>query len=225
MCVHAFGNAPSPAIATYDLRKNAEISENLYGSDINKFVHRDFYVDDGLVSSSSREHVLNLIIQTKTALRDIGKICLQKIPSNDREILYSLCEEDLNKNIKDIHFGENNSMLPVQHSLVLSWDLNIKDSQFWENNSMLSVQYSLGLSWDLNTDTFLFQIQQNEKPNRRRGCFRFLTSSLTYLDFYHLLPLRGKSSSEKLLVSIGINRYLPPLTSSGESGNIFGAFA
>jgi hypothetical protein len=117
MCVHVFGNAPSPAIATYGLRKIAEISEYLYGSDVNKFIHRDFYVDDGLVSSSSREKVLNLVIQIKTALRDIGKIRLHKIASNDREILNSLCEEDLNKNIKDIKFGENNSVLPVQHSL------------------------------------------------------------------------------------------------------------
>ncbi|XP_060064935.1 uncharacterized protein LOC132545277 [Ylistrum balloti] len=44
MTVHVFGNSPSPAIATYGLRKSVEHAD----LDVNGFVDRNFYVDDGL---------------------------------------------------------------------------------------------------------------------------------------------------------------------------------
>lgn len=47
MCAHVFGNSPSPAIATYGLRKTAEISKESFGEDVTQFVCKDFYVDDG----------------------------------------------------------------------------------------------------------------------------------------------------------------------------------
>nr|XP_034305596.1 uncharacterized protein LOC117682359 [Crassostrea gigas] len=133
-CVHVFGNAPSPAIATYGLRKTVENCENTYGSDVKDFVNRNFYVDDGLVSSPS-------------------------------QILNSFGEEDLNKNLRDVHFGEN-SVLPLQHSL--------------------------GLSWDLNHDSFLFEIQDSEKPNTRRGLLSFLNSIFDPLGFLSPITLSGK---------------------------------
>ncbi|XP_062610035.1 uncharacterized protein LOC134271839 [Saccostrea cucullata] len=166
MCVHVFGNAPSPAIATYGLRKVAENCIDSYGSDVNDFVLKNFYVDDGLVSAPSREKVLDLVLRTKTALHDMGKIRLHKIASNDWEILNSFCEEDLNKNLKDIQFGENTSVLPIQHSL--------------------------GLSWDLNTDCFVFQIQEDEKPHTRRGMLSFLNSIFDPLGFLSPITIAGK---------------------------------
>ncbi|VDI78659.1 Hypothetical predicted protein [Mytilus galloprovincialis] len=50
MRVHVFGNSPSPAVATYGLRKTAQSGEEIYGSDVLDFVNRNFYVDDGLMS-------------------------------------------------------------------------------------------------------------------------------------------------------------------------------
>lgn len=50
MCVHVFGNSPSPAVATYGLRRTAEIAENQYGQDVRKFVEKNFYFDDALTS-------------------------------------------------------------------------------------------------------------------------------------------------------------------------------
>lgn len=38
MRVHAFGNSPSPAIATYALQKTAEIAQQTYGKDVQDFV-------------------------------------------------------------------------------------------------------------------------------------------------------------------------------------------
>ena len=50
MTVHIFGNTSSPAIATFGLRKTAEVGETEFGSDAKEFVDNDFYVDDGLKS-------------------------------------------------------------------------------------------------------------------------------------------------------------------------------
>ena len=42
MTVHLFGNVPSPAIATFDLRKTADDGEEKYGKATRDFVHRNF---------------------------------------------------------------------------------------------------------------------------------------------------------------------------------------
>ena len=52
MTVHVFGNSPSPAVATYSLRRSAEHGEEEHGADAKEFVFRNFYVDDGLTSVS-----------------------------------------------------------------------------------------------------------------------------------------------------------------------------
>ena len=50
MTVHLFGNGPSPAIATFGLRKTLDDGEERYGKETRDFVHRNFYVNDGLTS-------------------------------------------------------------------------------------------------------------------------------------------------------------------------------
>ena len=42
MCVHVFGNSPSPSIATYGLRESAKCSKSIYGSDVTEFVCKNF---------------------------------------------------------------------------------------------------------------------------------------------------------------------------------------
>ena len=49
MIVHLFGNGPSPTVATFGLRKTADVGEE-FGAAAEQFVPRDFYVDDGLTS-------------------------------------------------------------------------------------------------------------------------------------------------------------------------------
>ncbi|XP_062571182.1 uncharacterized protein LOC134233215 [Saccostrea cucullata] len=61
MKVHVFGNCPSPAVATYGLRRTADEAEEQYGSDMKEFVHRNFYVDDALFSHSSAEDAIDLL--------------------------------------------------------------------------------------------------------------------------------------------------------------------
>lgn len=55
MTVHVFGNSPSPAVATYGMRKAAEHGETEHGTDAKSFVFRNFYVDDGLASVAKEE--------------------------------------------------------------------------------------------------------------------------------------------------------------------------
>lgn len=58
MTVHVFGNSPSPAVATYGLRKAAEQGEHEHGKDVKDFVYRNVYVDDGLISVAKEVDLL-----------------------------------------------------------------------------------------------------------------------------------------------------------------------
>ena len=49
MRVHVFGNTSSPAVATYGLRKMAEVGESEFGSDAKELVEKNFYVDDAKI--------------------------------------------------------------------------------------------------------------------------------------------------------------------------------
>ena len=57
MCVHVFGNKPSPAVATYGPRKSIQTQE----LSVQEFVHRNFYVDDGLASFSMPEEAIDVM--------------------------------------------------------------------------------------------------------------------------------------------------------------------
>lgn len=48
MRVHVFGNTSSPAVSTFCLRRTADDQQSVFGSDSREFVHKNFYVDDGL---------------------------------------------------------------------------------------------------------------------------------------------------------------------------------
>ena len=69
MCVHVFGNKPSPAVASYGLRKTVEHCSDLCGPDVKDFVWNNFYVDDGLISLSSPDDVIDLVKRSQTVLK------------------------------------------------------------------------------------------------------------------------------------------------------------
>ena len=80
MRVHVFGNSPSPAVATYGLRKCVE--KELDSSEVKMFVEHDFYVDDGLTSSPTVEQAMDLMQKTQYILQQNGNLHLHKIASN-----------------------------------------------------------------------------------------------------------------------------------------------
>jgi len=117
MCKHVFGNRPSPAVATFGLRKAVENAEE----DVKKFVNECFYVDDGLTSCPDDDTTISLIKRTQTVLQKEGNIRLHKIASNSKAVLSSLDPDDLAKDIKDIDIDCES--LPCQRSLGVIWNL------------------------------------------------------------------------------------------------------
>ena len=115
MCVQVFGNSPSPAVAPYGLRLSAQVGEQTFGTDMKEFVTKNFYVDDGLISLSTSEQVVDLVKRTQQALLHGGNLRLHKIASNSERVINSFPTEDLVKELKDLRLDKDT--VPVQRSL------------------------------------------------------------------------------------------------------------
>ncbi|XP_052799373.1 uncharacterized protein LOC128230989 [Mya arenaria] len=110
MCVQVFGNSPSPAIATYGLRKSVEYSD----SDVVSFVTNNFYVDDALTSLTNPANAVSLLKLTQNDLQAHG-LYLHKIASNCDEVMLAFPLDELAKGLLGIDI--KNETLPVQRSL------------------------------------------------------------------------------------------------------------
>ena len=117
MCVHVFGNSPSPAIATYGLRQSVKDSDE----DVKSFVNDDFYVDDALTSLPTAQQAISLMKRTQADLQGDG-LKLHKVVSNDEKVVSAFPPEDRAKGLKDLVLGIDS--LPMQRSLGMRWDLN-----------------------------------------------------------------------------------------------------
>ena len=107
MCVHVFGNSPSPAVATYGLRRTVENSN----PDVNKFVNKDFYVDDVLTSLPTNKEAVDLLKRTQSDLQT-ADLKLHKVASNSPEVLAEFLPEQSAKSLKDLDLTKDD--LPVQ---------------------------------------------------------------------------------------------------------------
>ena len=113
MTVHVFGNTPSPATASYGLRKSVEHSTH----DVRDFVNRNFYVDDGLVSTPDADSAAELISKTRFALSEGGNLRLHKIVSNHKNLLSKFQSSDLAEGLKKLDLASDSA--PLQNSLGL----------------------------------------------------------------------------------------------------------
>ncbi len=86
MKVHVFGNSPSPAVAIYGLRKAVHLEGQEQDAEVQQFVERDFYVDDGLKSLTTVEAAVSLLKRTQSILAR-SNVRLHKIASNKREVM------------------------------------------------------------------------------------------------------------------------------------------
>ncbi|XP_071177783.1 uncharacterized protein [Mytilus edulis] len=136
MRVHVFGNCPSPAVASYCLRKAASVNKTTNVSDIVEFVNRNCYVDDGLVSLATPKEAIDLLQRTRESLQTGGNLRLHKIASNSKEVMDAFEHQDRANNFKDI-------------------DLCVDE---------LPTHQSLGLNWELETDTFTYKVSPEENP-------------------------------------------------------------
>ena len=93
MKVHLFGNTSSPAVATFGLRKTAQVGEAEFGSDAKEFVDKNFYVDDGLKSMPGSEQAVDLLRRTQAMLAT-ANLRLHKISSKDPKVTQAFPRED-----------------------------------------------------------------------------------------------------------------------------------
>lgn len=164
MTVHVFGNSPSPAVATYGLRKAAEQGETEYGTDSKEFILRNFYVDDGLASVSKEVEAIDLLHRTKDLLAEFN-LRLHKIASNSAQVMEAFPLKERASDFKDLDLGAD--PLPLQRSL--------------------------GISWELHRDSFTFRVSQDVKPFTRRGVLSTVNSLYDPLGFVSPITVQGKA--------------------------------
>ena len=66
MTRHVFGNSPSPAVATFGLRKCVSNADE----DVRDFVSNNFYVDDALTSVDTCEEAISILSHTQATLKE-----------------------------------------------------------------------------------------------------------------------------------------------------------
>ncbi|RXN04513.1 hypothetical protein ROHU_033992 [Labeo rohita] len=142
MRVHIFGAASSPGCANYGMKYLAHKYEKDYPLAAS-FIHKNFYVDDGLVSVNSVEKANRLVKEAQEILAN-GNLRLHKFVSNSREVLSAIPESEC-------------------ASLAKYVDLNYSE---------LPMQSVLGVKWNIETDAFLFKVDLAERPATRRGILK-----------------------------------------------------
>lgn len=130
---------------------------------------RNFYVDNGLTSVSTPEEAIDLFRNTQKMIAE-SNLRLHKIASNSKTVMEAFLKEDHAKDLKDL-------------------DLGVDD---------LPVQNSLGLSWNLETDSFNFQVNQEEKPFMKRGVLSTVNSLYDPLGFLAPVVVQGKALLREL---------------------------
>ena len=131
--------------------------------DVNKFVNKDFYVDDALTSLPTVMEAVDLLKRTQSDLQT-ADLKLHKVASNSPEVLAEFPPEQRAKSIKDL-------------------DLTKDD---------LPVQRTLGLSWDLEEDTFFFSVSEDRKPYTKRGILSTINSLFDLVGFLSPIKIQGK---------------------------------
>lgn len=119
MTIHLFGNGPSPAVATYGLRRIVEEGEE-FEPGAKEFVKRNFYVQDGLVSSPTATETIKLVRDTQVALAT-ANLTLHKVVLNSVTVMEAFPTEDLAKDVHSLDLPHDE--LPAQRSLGVFWDL------------------------------------------------------------------------------------------------------
>lgn len=175
MKVHIFGNSPSPAVATFGLRKTAQEVEGEFGNEARQFVERDFYCDDGLLSVPTAEEAIDLLTRT-IAMLATTNLRLHKIASNCQEVMEAFPTTERASGICELDFDEND--IPLQRSL--------------------------GILWDLKKDVFTFQVSMEKKPFTKRGVLSVINSLFDPLGFVQPVIIGGKIFLRQMTSSPGL---------------------
>ena len=127
MTVQLFGPTSSPGCANYALRAATDDNEKELGSASANFIHREFYVDDGLKSVASAEEAA-MVIKDTNEMSKRGGFNLHKFVSNNKDVIESIPVEDRAKGIKNIHL--DHQALPLERALGVQWWVESDSFQF-----------------------------------------------------------------------------------------------
>ena len=165
MTVHLFGAKSSPACATHGLRYLADkFRDHLDANALpHRFIHRNFYVDDGLISLPTESEAIKLIKQTQS-LCAAGNLRLHKIASNSRKVMANLPRDECAGALANL-------------------DLT---------SDPLPQERSLGVLWDTNNDHFTFKHEAPSKPDTRRGVLSTVASVFDPLGIISPFILKGR---------------------------------
>lgn len=113
MCKHIFGNSPSSAIATYGLRKAVSVDPST-SEDVVNFVNKNFYVDDGLLSTTTPEKAVEIMKKTQAALLTGGNLRLHKVASN-KDVVNAFPPEETASDLENMDLSVMDDV-PLQRS-------------------------------------------------------------------------------------------------------------
>lgn len=105
----------------------------------------------------------------------LSNLRLHKIASNRAAVMEAFPAEDRARDSKDL-------------------DLSTDD---------IPLQRSLGISWNITSDTFTFQVQNNDKPFTRRGVLSMVSSLFDPLGFVAPVTIQGRSLLRELSSQVG----------------------
>ena len=160
--MHIFGATSSPGCANYGLQHLAEQYQAEFPMAA-KFIRRNFYVDDGVISVSDTASAIVLANEVRE-LCSRGNLHLHKFLSNDRSVMQSIPPAERADDLK---------------GLDLVFD-------------QLPVERALGIHWCVESDQFHFRITLKDQPLTRRGILSTVASLYDPLGFIAPFVLEGK---------------------------------
>lgn len=134
MKVHLFSATSSPACANYGLKHIAAQGQGSFSEASIRFIERNFYVDDGLISVSTEAEAIQLISEARQ-LCSSGKLHIHKFISNRQKVLASIPEEEHAETARNP-------------------DLTLGEPQ---------IERALGVKWCVASDHFSFRVVVNER--------------------------------------------------------------
>ncbi|XP_023815425.1 uncharacterized protein LOC111948165 isoform X1 [Oryzias latipes] len=169
MRVHLFGAASSPGCANYGLKHVAAQGRGFFSQAAIRFIERNFYVDDGLMSVTSVDEAITLIKEARQICSS-GRLRIHKFISNCTEVLASIPKEECAETTQnqDLALGE------------------------------LQMERVLGIKWCIVSDQFRFKVEVNERPLSRRGVLSTVASIFDPLGFVAPFILVGKQILQEM---------------------------
>ena len=168
MTTHLFGATSSPACAMSALNKTADQYEDEFGSEAANFIRKNFYVDDGLTSTTSPETTVQLVKNT-IDMCSSGGFELHKFTSNCPEVVTGIPETRRAKSLEQVDISDRTI-----------------------------VEQTLGIKWNLQEDCFSINTGITVKPTTRRGILSMVSSLYDPLGWVSPFTLLGKNIVKQL---------------------------